>query len=614
MILTLLLSLQQSADDLYKKCDSEIPWIADGTVLLDAEQLGRRPKNYRVDRAALLARAKERAAESKRLILWYCPRTSGGHMNRAQVLDQYMRVAVFTDPAVVAIVRERFVPLRMCLDPEIARTLAIRRFEFIEPGFLILSAEGRILHRIDRIRTFNAEWVRAILVEALQKHDPTGAPKDSDESPEGRALSLRRAGRSAEASRVEGAIVQRALALLDLDKIEEARSVLEKADSPESLYHLAYLDSLSARDPAPRWRALVEKHPESRWAWRAASNLSFGADTLSDGPMAHRFEDFALRRIEGMPTTTRLPAPDADAAARRALRFLVTAQAENGSWNDSRYVYCPDPEILPNVLMAVTALAALALAEWRDLDPKGIDPALARADAFVRDDRTLHRGKNEECYAEAYRLLYFAHRKDAKAMNASVERLAAIQDAGGHWAHEYPNPFATAAVVHSLTLAKRAGADVPDKVFRLAGEGLARDRSANGLRWAYARGPASSERNSMARAAMGELAFHEVGKTGLESVGAAVDSYWKHLDRLETVRTADFHADEELGGFFFFHGVFHACEAALALPEEKRREHLRRFREQMLAIPEIDGSYVDSHELGKGYGTAMALLVLRRAR
>jgi hypothetical protein len=34
----------------------------------------------------------------------------------------------------------------------------------------------------------------------------------------------------------------------------------------------------------------------------------------------------------------------------------------------------------------------------------------------------------------------------------------------------------------------------------------------------------------------------------------------------------------------------------------------------VLSIPEFDGSFIDSHELGKSYGTAMALLVLKRAR
>jgi hypothetical protein len=30
-------------------------------------------------------------------------------------------------------------------------------------------------------------------------------------------------------------------------------------------------------------------------------------------------------------------------------------------------------------------------------------------------------------------------------------------------------------------------------------------------------------------------------------------------------------------------------------------------------IPEMDGSFVDSHEFGRSYGTAMALLILRNA-
>jgi hypothetical protein len=32
--------------------------------------------------------------------------------------------------------------------------------------------------------------------------------------------------------------------------------------------------------------------------------------------------------------------------------------------------------------------------------------------------------------------------------------------------------------------------------------------------------------------------------------------------------------------------------------------------ERVLRYPELDGSFVDSHEQGKSYGTAMALLVL----
>jgi len=53
---------------------------------------------------------------------------------------------------------------------------------------------------------------------------------------------------------------------------------------------------------------------------------------------------------------------------------------------------------------------------------------------------------------------------------------------------------------------------------------------------------------------------------------------------------------------------------APALGTPARGEHLAKFRAQILAIPERDGSFVDSHDLGKSYGTAMALLILGRVR
>ena len=34
-------------------------------------------------------------------------------------------------------------------------------------------------------------------------------------------------------------------------------------------------------------------------------------------------------------------------------------------------------------------------------------------------------------------------------------------------------------------------------------------------------------------------------------------------------------------------------------------------RARILALPEIDGAFIDSHEIGKAYGTAMALIVLQ---
>ena len=39
----------------------------------------------------------------------------------------------------------------------------------------------------------------------------------------------------------------------------------------------------------------------------------------------------------------------------------------------------------------------------------------------------------------------------------------------------------------------------------------------------------------------------------------------------------------------------------------------QKMLEHVLKIGEIDGSFVDSHELGKSYGTGMALMVLKNS-
>jgi hypothetical protein len=552
-------------------------------------------------------------------------------MYRGEVLDQYMKVAIFTDPGVVDLVLAKFIPLRMACDDAVGAATGLRPFEFVEPGFIILTPEGRVLHRMDRIRTFSADWVRSALVGVLKKAGTYNAPsgdsaleliRDGDDdlalgkaTPDQKALIYRRAGNFEGVLRLPSSPLERGIALLGLQRFDEARKELEKDPSAEAIYHLAAIDAWTGKNPEARLKELVDRHTETPWAWRAASELVRGRDTLPDGPMAHHFEDFFLVPPKGVPSSTRLPGTDPGETARRAVAWLLRAQRENGAWNDARYSYYPSVKIQPNVFVAITALAALALREWRELDPARIDDAVSRADQYLFDEGHLNPGRNEECYAHAYRLLFLAGVKDTARMNRIVPRLMALQDREGFFSHEYPNPFTTAAVVHCLHLAQEAGAEVPDSCFRRAAGALTKSRGEGGRQAYTAAGPASSEKNSMGRIAHCELALYECGKGSLGSVAAALDAYWRHLDRLEAIRLSDFHSDEELAGFFFFHAVFHSCEAARALADPAlRKDHLARFRAQVMSIPEWDGSFLDSHELGKSYGTAMALLILGRSR
>lgn len=53
------------------------------------------------------------------------------------------------------------------------------------------------------------------------------------------------------------------------------------------------------------------------------------------------------------------------------------------------------------------------------------------------------------------------------------------------------------------------------------------------------------------------------------------------------------------------------AEAVAAVSDaEKRRTWTEQQKQLVLDLPEFDGCFVDSHELGRVYGSAMALLCL----
>ncbi|MEC8651515.1 MAG: hypothetical protein VXY92_03050, partial [Planctomycetota bacterium] len=65
------------------------------------------------------------------------------------------------------------------------------------------------------------------------------------------------------------------------------------------------------------------------------------------------------------------------------------------------------------------------------------------------------------------------------------------------------------------------------------------------------------------------------------------------------------------GGVFFWFYILRPAEANAELADvARRRELAAALRRRVLALPEVDGCFVDSHELGRCYGTAMALLCL----
>lgn len=389
-----------------------------------------------------------------------------------------------------------------------------------------------------------------------------------------------------------------------------------------------------------RFQKIVQDHPKSVFARRARANLVVGIDDgrplggaltglertawLPGKPNAALPQDTAWA---GPPLTT-------DAVVRHGLQFLLDQQRSDGGYNDSRYAYCPDARITPNVWVAITAVCCQALLRHRDQVPpamqRRIDDALARGERYLTDPGRMNRGRNEDVYADAYRLLYFAqlHRRSPPEKRRSVRRtlLSIVKDAAdrqaeaGFWAHEYDNAFCTAVMVQGLFAARDAGVPVPQTMLDRARAALVSARREDGsfsyggkARSRRGRSSKKNRQNASTRMAFCETALLQLGGSTPELVTAAFANFWEHYPRIESVRRTDFHSDGQIAGFMFFHTLFHTSHAIAALPPEAQAPEHRRLLERVLRYPEIDATFMDSHEVGRSYGTAMALLVIANA-
>ncbi len=660
--------------------DADIAWIRDPEVIIDAPQT-KWQLTAKVDRAALLGEALSRAKADGKLVLWYVfrvveERLGGRQMYRAPVLDMYAQQVLWADPDVVGIVDAHFVPLRMACDETLSARFSLRPLDFAEPAIVVLDAAGEVVHHAQRIRTFDGLWLADLLRRVLAHAGVDLAAAEDGADPAaliaaGRweaALSRLQALPAPTASqRVMTAAVlrrlrrpQEAVAALGGLPESDAEAALERGWihtlTGDAAAAMAALDPAFRGAPAPArcaeagyllaWNTLqagrmeeasalfaqiAKQAPESPWGRRAAANVMIGNDERPVGAAFASFEHFGYLpqpAYSGLPADTAWAGPRRapDDIARTAVAFLLAQQREHGGFTDCRYAYWGTPKITPNAWVAITALAAAALLEHRDVDPSRVDAAVARAEEYMFDPARLNRGQNEDVYADAYRLLFLA-RKHARATEADraavVQRMNEVIAAGGKrqgsngfWAHEYPNAFCTAAMTWALVQSRQAGASVPVDTLDGAAEALLSARFKNGA-FVYG-GRASPKDEGSLKDASGrmpacEAALLALGESDAGRLLDAFKAFFEFHQRLEAVRRNDFHSDGELAGFFYFHDLFHASEANKLLPPEIAAQHDARFLQLLQGIGEMDGSFVDSHEIGRSYGTAMALLVLKNA-
>jgi hypothetical protein len=429
--------------------------------------------------------------------------------------------------------------------------------------------------------------------------------------------------------------LERGRVLTRMGKALDALAPLQvawQAGDAEAGYLLA-IDRLSLGDESGstnQFQLVAQRYPDTLYGRRAIANVTMGLDDRPLGAALCGFEHMTYLpawTYEGLHPDTAWHGklPTREEMIERGVRFLLAQQRASGGFTESRYAYWSSSSITTNTWVAITALACAALLENRNaLGDEGslvIDSALQRGREFLLDEKNLNRGTNEDVYADAYRLLFLARVRAelpegsgwaVKAAGEIVRAASARQAASGFFAHEYPNAFATAVMLWSLLEAREVGAEVPDEMIAGAAKALLSARYENGA-YSYggsARDGEGSLKDSCGRMPMSETGLLRAGQGEEHRVVFAMENFWTYFDRLERVRRNDFHSDGELAGFFFFHDFFQATEAVRYLPKPAQPPHRERFFAALQTIGEMDGSFLDSHEFGRSYGTAMALLSL----
>ncbi len=579
-------------DDLGRKIGSAIAWES----------------NY--DTA--LAKAKE----TGKPIFWYVQSLPGTFMDRKDVINDYMLAGPFSWPSIVALINRNCVPLKTIPNASLSNKFQLKVYRFVEPGFLIVRPDEEVTLLANRLTTLHPRWIFRILADAL------GDRTNWEES----------CGNKVDS--VESKNWERAIASnwhLEESSVEN----LLKCDSIEAkLLAGMFVFRMGRQEEAKRiWQESSLSYPDHPLAWKAA------CEAQGIGPFCRGFEVFDKLPESSFAIADKLDISSAALTGsfseaelwQRSVNFLLGMQSERGGIFDSDYDF-GGVDSMPNVFTAVTSLVGLALieAERKSVDPKRkkeIHIGLDRAVAFVSQDLNLNLNDRDEIlWAQAYRVrLLAAMQKRANnsgvsgSLQNAVQQLETLQLRTGGWFHEYANSFVSGTALTALFDASQAGATVDKTKVGMGLKRLASQRYANGAYpYATRKEEGSDEGTEKDLAAAGgrisicELARRRWGEVSDAEFVASVTKSMEYHDFLAKGYKYDNHTSTlAYGGFFFWYDMQARSEAISLIANQGERQKLAsKQRELILNLPEIDGCFVDSHELGRCYGTAMALLSL----
>ena len=568
-------------------------------------------------------------------VFWYVPRLPNTFMDRVKSLDVYMKAGPFSWPQIIGPINRSFIPLAAVPDQDSQRCFNLQKYRFVEPGFLVVKAGARasatqVLHRTDRLTTLHIPWLTKMIARIA------GSVKPSEEL-EPDAL---------QAVVPPAWLEQIRRGFWDRNYTEVVRLCGEHNDSSgdwavERDLRLAMAMFRLGKQQAAYslFAKIAARYPNDPLGHKAA------AEAQGIGPFVRGFEihsaipDLAMQVTASSGVDPARPIYRPAEIRRRCVDYLLSMQDESGGFFDSDYDF-GGADSLPNVHVAVTAISGMALLEQlqNQTDARrraAILSAVTRAARFTADNSNLaFTDRDEIFWALAYRLELWTAiersgqtaisvRESGPIIERCLNDLVKIQSQSGSWFHEYANPFVTATGVMSLN---RAGA-----VFDITASPKAASALTNAVRslslqrhrsgtFSYQDKLANQNpKPAKVQAAAGRMPLCEAalfvgGKSSVERLQTAIEASFEHHSNLDLAYKYDNHTDNwAYGGFFFWFDMRGRKQAIELLPKSRIRTRLERQLEAIvISKSEIDGCYVDSHEIGRCYGTAMALMCLKK--
>ncbi len=600
-------------------------FVAGATIAQDAQKPDDLNCKIRVKPSAIAAKigtgvkwepswdaALEKSKATGKPIFWYVATVPGTFMDRKNEIDRYMLAGPFSWPAIVDRLNADFVPVRCKPTKDQAESFDLKPYKFVEPGFLIVDAEQKVRLRIDHLTTLHPIWIERLIADVFPSKFSSTDGIGQDRTELNKVWAKFAAGD---------------------DSVKLPTPTEDDAFASEKLL-LAGMIAFRKGDQQTAkefWSKASTMQPDAPLAWKAA------AEAEGFGPFVRGFEVFsplpdgAYRSgIDSVGSAAPLGTYSQPELWQRGVDFLLGMQAESGGFFDSDYDF-GGFDSLPNVYVAVTSLVGMSLLESLErLEPsrhESVRAAITRAAQFVSDDKNIAlQDKDEILWAQAYRVRFLASLVQQKfgetteyqaALNRAVKGLEQIQLPTGGWYHEYANPFVTATALTALHQAQKVGGIIDTQKVERGLASLSNDRIDTGAYpYSSRNGKPPSKRDTI-EASAGRIPICDMALW-----------MWQKLDDRQLEKSARVSLDNHkylniaykydnhtstmaYGGFFFWYDMHARSEMIARISDETARRALaEQHRKLILDLPEIDGCFVDSHELGRCYGTAMALLSL----